>query len=301
MITVQLFQSDGCVGSDGFHGQRLFAVREYHQIEVAKRLSKIKNLLLFVAVISGLYLVSHAEEQNMRERNFVRGLEVFDHAKTPEDYGKAAELFETLLENDYQNGAVYYNLGNARLRAGEYGKAIAAYRKAKLYRPRDQYFEMNLKQALHCAPGCLPEQPRPWWKLVLFWSDQLAYSEKFQIALAAFCVGAVLTFIALLCGFRRGYWISAAVVTVALILSIDAALAYIEVNYMSRAVVITETIARKGIGENYEPAFNQPLKDGAEFIIIDRSGDWIFGHFEGAGDGWLRRNCIVEYLPIFQK
>jgi len=250
---------------------------------------------LLICVASGLCLAAvHTEEKGARERNFVRALEVFDNAKQPDDYRKSAELFESLLKDGYENGAVYYNLGNARMRAGEYGKAIAAYRKAKLYRPRDQYLEMNLKQALNCAPGCLAEPPRPWWKLVLFWSDQLSYPGKFQAALAAFCAGAVLACIALVCRFRKGYWLSAAAVVLAIVLSIDAALAFVNVNYVPRGVVVAETVARKGIGENYEPAFDQPLKDGAEFTVIDRSGDWVFGHFEGVGDGWLRRDCTVE-------
>ena len=54
---------------------------------------------------------------------------------------------------------MYYNLGNAYFRAGEYGRAIAAYRKAKPYRPRDPYLEANLRQALSVAPGRLPEPP----------------------------------------------------------------------------------------------------------------------------------------------
>ena len=55
-----------------------------------------------------------------------------------------------------------------------------------------------------------------------------------------------------------------------------------------------ETIARKGIGKDYEPAFDQPLKDGAEFTILSENGDWIFGHFEGIGDGWLRREHVTR-------
>jgi hypothetical protein len=72
-------------------------------------------------------------------------------------------------------------------------------------------------------------------------------------------------------------------------LSLEAGLAYAAIAWSRQGVVTTETIARKGIGKDYEPAFDQPLKDGAEFTILSENGDWIFGHFEGIGDGWLRR------------
>jgi hypothetical protein len=77
-------------------------------------------------------------------------------------------------------------------------------------------------------------------------------------------------------------------------LSLDAGLAHAEVTWSRHAVVTHETIARKGIGKDYEPAFDQPVKDGAEFTVLSENGDWIFGHFEGIGDGWLRREHAVR-------
>ncbi|MCY3023363.1 MAG: tetratricopeptide repeat protein [Planctomycetota bacterium] len=235
-----------------------------------------------------------AQEKGARERTFVRGLELFDTAKTPAEYREAAALWESLLVDGYQNGAVCYNIGNASMRAGDYGRAIAAYRKAKLYLPRYPYLEANLKQALMAAPGRLPEPPAPWWKHVLFWSDWLSYPEKFHAALGGFVAAVILATLGLLCRARKLYWFSGGVVVVALFLSVDAGLAYVDVSQSRHAVVVAETVARKGTGEKYEPAFDQPLKDGAEFIIIDRSGPWVFGHFEGIGDGWLHRDAVVE-------
>ena len=63
-------------------------------------------------------------------------------------------------------------------------------------------------------------------------------------------------------------------------LSLDAGLAFADVDWSRHGVVTRETIARKGIGKDYEPAFDQPLKDGAEFTVLSENGDWIFGHFE---------------------
>src|SRR5271169_3657453 len=123
-----------------------------------------------IALIPFLAAGSNASEPGARERTFVRALEVFDAAKTQADYRESASLLESLLADGFQNGAVYYNLGNAYFRAGEFGRSIAAYRKAKPYRPRDPYLDANLRQALTVAPGRMLESPTPWWKHVLFWS-----------------------------------------------------------------------------------------------------------------------------------
>ena len=63
---------------------------------------------------------------------------------------------------------------------------------------------------------------------------------------------------------------------------------------LGKPVVVKETTARKGTDEKYEPAFDKPLKEGAEFTIVDESAGWVLGRFQGIGDGWLRKDAVVE-------
>src|SRR5262245_61976570 len=177
------------------------------------------------AVLVAISLVpadASAAEPGRRERTFVRALEVFDASKSPQDYRESAALLESLLADGFRNGAVYYNLGNAYFRAGEYGRSIAAYRKAKPYRPRDPYLEANLRQALSTAPGHLPEPPPPWWTHVLFWHGWLSFPEKAYATFAGFLLAAVVAGAALLLRRPHAYWISAALVITAVVLSLDA-------------------------------------------------------------------------------
>jgi hypothetical protein len=178
--------------------------------------------------------------------------------------------------------------------AHDYGKAICAYRKAKFFLPRDPFLDVNLREALRLAPGHLAEAPPPWWTNVLFWTTWLSYPEKVNAAFAAWALGAALAAIGLFARFRKAYWLSIAAVVSAVVLTVDAGLANNDVFNSKRAVVIEESLARKGNSPEYEPAFDKPLKDGAEFTIIDRRGEWVLGHFEGVGDGWLKQSVIAE-------
>jgi tetratricopeptide (TPR) repeat protein len=245
-------------------------------------------------VLTMLAAEAVAADNGTRQRTFIRALEMFDASKTPADYRQSAALLESLLADGFRNGAVYRNLGNAYFRAGEYGRAIAAYRKAKPYRPRDQYLLANLQQAISAAPGHLPEPPPPLWTHVLFWSEWMSFPEKAYGAFVAYIVAALLSAAAMVWRWPRVYWISAVLVACGTVLTVDAGLAYADIAWSRHGVVTAETIARKGIGKDYEPAFNQPLKDGAEFTILAENADWVFGHFEGIGDGWLRREHTVE-------
>ena len=127
----------------------------------------------------------------------------------PGDYRESAALLESLLADGFRNGAVYYNLGNAYFRAGEYGRSIAAYRKAKPYRPRDPYLEANLRQALSVAPGRLPEPPAPWWRHVLVLERLAVVSrEGLRVVRGLSCWRLLAAFAALLFRRPRMYWIS---------------------------------------------------------------------------------------------
>ena len=144
------------------------------------------------------------------------------------------------------------------------------------------------------APGHLAEPPAPWWTHVLFWSGVLSFPEKVYAAFAGYLLAALAALAVTVLRRPRVWWTSGALVIVAAVLSIDGGLAFGELAWSRHGVVTTETIARKGIGKDYEPAFDQPLEDGAEFTILSENGDWLFGHFEGIGDGWLRREHTVR-------
>ena len=77
-------------------------------------------------------------------------------------------------------------------------------------------------------------------------------------------------------------------------IAVDAGLSYADIEGSRRAVITAETTARKGTGKDYEAAFDQPLKDGAEFRILEETNDWVLGHFEGIGDGWIRKEYIAR-------
>lgn len=229
-----------------------------------------------------------------RQRIFIQALELFDEAKKPEDYLESARLFETILKDGFQSGVVYYNLGNAYYRAGEYGRAILNYRKAKSFRPRDPYLAANLQQAISMAPGRLVEPPKPWWNHVLFWNEWFSDATKIWLIGMGLSSASMIAFCAFY--FRRRFliWVAAATVVVFGAICVDVAINSPEISGDKRAVIVGETIARKGTGNNYEPAFDKALMDGAELTVLSETADWTLGHFEGVGDGWVRNEFVAK-------
>ncbi len=228
------------------------------------------------------------------EKDFLRSLELFDVAKSPEEFRESAKVLESIDAGGFRNGIVYYNLGNAYYRAGDFGRAILKYRKAKLYRPRDPLLEANLQQALASAPGKIAEPQKPWWQHVMFWQDSLSHPARVAIALISSALAPLLVLVALLIRHRNLLWIAGGLTSLALLFTLEAGLNSPEIFSASRAIITGETVARKGIGKDYEAAFDAPLKDGAEFIVLDEASGWTFGHFAGIGDGWVRNECVAR-------
>lgn len=74
-------------------------------------------------------------------------------------YREAAEAYEALLARDGTRAAVLQNLGSAYHRLGEDGRAILAFERALLLKPRDADLKANLKLVRDHAASFPPREP----------------------------------------------------------------------------------------------------------------------------------------------
>ena len=70
-----------------------------------------------------------------------------DSAYTNNDFVKAAELYESILENQGESADIYYNLGNSYYKMDNIAKAILNYERALLLNPGDSDIRFNLELA----------------------------------------------------------------------------------------------------------------------------------------------------------
>lgn len=208
-------------------------------------------------------------------------------AKSGDDALRAAAGFETALARGGENGAVLHGLGNAWMKAGRRGEAIAAWRRALRYLPRDPYLKANLEQALGHR---LADEERPLIRTLLFWQDSLSYPEKGRALVATMAATCALFLLAQLQPRARGFARPAALACAAatLLAALSFAVDVRDVEFTTHGVVTADdTVARKGNAASFEPAFNEPLKAGAEFIVLERRGDWLRARVKEGLEGWL--------------
>ena len=224
--------------------------------------------------------------------------EAFVHANTAYDageYGRAARLYGDLVARGHDDGRLYYNLGNAFLRGGELGRAIAAYRRAQTRRPRDQDIAANLGFARNSAKDALePPGPSPILQTLLFWHHGLSRAELLRLTLAANALFWALAAFGL---FRRGSevlrWAIGA--SLLLLLAVGGSLAWRTLSPLRVAVVVPQEIDAHA-GTNPDSVVRFKLHAGSEVRLVERREDWLRIELPDGQQGWIERQHaeIVE-------
>ncbi|MGH7953636.1 MAG: tetratricopeptide repeat protein [Limisphaerales bacterium] len=207
-------------------------------------------------------------------------------------FSEAANFYGKILASGETSPNLLFNYGNAEFKAGNLGRAIAAFRRAELLAPRDSEIRANLDFVRKQVQGATLRESR--WQN---WLGQLTLNEWTLLAAITFW----LTFI--LFAAKQIHPVfgikSRGVRNIFIILTIlsGACLGLQAANHFSKqtAVVISsETVARSGPFDDAQNAF--AVHDGAEFSILDHYGDWL-QVTDGSGKiGWLQMKQI-EILP----
>jgi hypothetical protein len=202
-------------------------------------------------------------------------------------YERAIELYEKLVANGYESGHVHYDLGNAYLRNGELGQAIASYRRSQAFLPRDQDVKANLAFARKSALDAIaPPEPSAVKRTLFFWHYSLSRAELGKIVVV---LNLLVWTILVLRIYRRGSevlrWTFFALLLALLTAGSSLAIRHL---YPRRIAVIVpqEIDVRSGTSFNDTVLFK--LHAGTEVRVVDRRRDFLRIALpeEGRG-GWI--------------
>ena len=231
-------------------------------------------------------------------RRFQAAEQAFAAAKTAEDFERVAQQYQQVGNEQFKSGTLFYNQGNAWMRAGKSGRAIAAYRQALRFRPRDPYLSANLQNALRATGQKTPITDNLGTVgYLFFWQNWLSYPEKFIATTLALMATLSLRLLAQTTSFRTGLSRTSIATAVIFVLFAGSAIwDWQRFENTTNGVVSDRTVvARKGNSESYEPAFTDPLSEGKEFVVIEQRENWLNAQFEDAGTAWLPLRAVELY------
>ena len=202
------------------------------------------------------------------------------------NFAKAAAGYEQLAQSGLVSPVLQFNLGNARLKVGSEGRALAAYRQAQLLAPRDADLRANLQFARARVTDNASLRPTTLQNAFA----RLTLNE--WLTLAGLAVAAWFTLLAAREGRADlrprlgGATKLAGLASAALLLGAFTAWS---LNYSEPAAVIIahEAAVRSGPLDDATTVFT--LKDGVELAVTATREEWLQVRDAQRRIGWLKR------------
>jgi len=219
---------------------------------------------------------------------FRRGEELYREGR----YQEAVEQYEALRSQGVQDGALYYNLGNAYFKSGRLGPAILNYERALRQMPGDEDARANLAFANELIVDVVQRPPLPEY---VAWAVDLyrAFDPDLCAALLSFSflLGGAATSILLL-----GSWprlktpaiYTLAAVGILTLLSATVLTAKVQSSGESEeAIVLAQTVdVRSGPGET-NPQLAE-IHEGLKVSVLGGREGWLQVRLPNGLTGWVR-------------
>lgn len=202
-------------------------------------------------------------------------------------FGEAIELYQQLQDSGFNSGQLHYNLGNAYLRNGELGRAVASYRRSLAFRPRDQDVLANLEFARKSAKDAIsPPEPGAVARTLLFWHYSLSRSELGTLVVV---LNLALWAVLILRIYRRASetlrWIF--IVLLLLLVTTGASLGVRHLRPQQIAVIVPQELDVRS-GTNVTAVILFKLHAGTEVKVVDRRDQALRIALPGEGrGGWI--------------
>ena len=227
-----------------------------------------------------------------------QSLEAANQAYQDKEYEQAIRLYEEILQEGYHSEAVYYNLGNAYYREGEFGRSVLNYQRALKLDPKDENTLHNLELTKSRLPGQVGKVQQS--GVVKAWlSVQNTFSTRLWsiLGLAMLWLGGASLAVSLLSSIRPRKKLTLASGLLLLVFSLlPFSLAYGRSQqefFCTKAVVMVEETQLRAAPEKDSKEL-QKLYEGVSVEILDAIDAWNKVRLEDTSEGWLPKDVLEK-------
>ncbi len=247
-----------------------------------KRLKQFTGrLVLLFVLFAG---VSHGSENT---RLFLDGISEYGNG----DYTGAVEKFLQVVDSGVRNGQLFYNLGNAYLKAGDLGNAVLWYNRALELIPNDPDLKFNLEYACSLVKDIREDEKAPVFRIIFFWKYLLSNN---TVKWAAVILNSTFWFgllVILVIRKRPSRIFFGAVGLGALIFIITACGNAVEKRTHKQAVIISQQApVMSAPEENATKLFE--LHAGTLVTVKQLRRDYIKVYFSKEKIGWIKKDHV---------
>lgn len=214
-----------------------------------------------------------------------------------EDYAGAVRAYEQILEEGYESGTLYYNLGNAYFKLGELGLAILNYERARRLMPRNGDVRANLELARSLTTDDITRRPPFFPFAVMRWLvDLLPRSALVGTVTFGYLVAiTALILIVLRPGTPVARWAAYAALgggAVTIVLGINLAVRELGVAQSRGAIVLAESAPVQSAPSADPDLQLFTLHEGTKVALEQESAEWVEVVLEDGRVGWVRAEVL---------
>jgi tetratricopeptide (TPR) repeat protein len=248
-------------------------------------------LLPMVLVVLILVVRAPASPQDGRSQENAHRFVAAMEAYKAKDYEKAIQEMEPIAQSGVRNGALYYDLGNAYLKAHQLGRAILWYERALKLRPNDPDLRFNADYARSLTRDAPDDKAESPWRIFFFWRYHLSQRTVVLLALV-FNLLFWTVLIARRVANRRGLRYAAmAVAAPAVIFTMTALFNYYEAAHIRQGIVLDEQVAvRSGLDQTSTQLF--VLHAGTKIRVLKHNGTHLQIRFGKDKIGWIEAEAV---------
>ena len=214
---------------------------------------------------------------------------------TQGQYAEAVEAYEAMLQSGLVSGNLYFNLGNAYFKAGQVGKAVLNYERARRFLPSDPDLAANLgfARSLTGAEVC---QPLLWQRVVFPLAHRAATDQLVRLTSAAYSL-LFGVFAAYRLWPRRPQWLRSVgwgVTACLAVITLSLAQQLRTSAWQRHAVVLTQ----EDSPVRFEPAASGTVHfsvtQGTRVQVLDVREDWWQVARCDGRRGWIEKDVLEE-------
>lgn len=254
-------------------------------------------LLTLIAILFVTILLGIDQLLNKRVRADLTAVSAANSLYVTGQYDESIQIFEQIIDQGIKDSSVFYNLGNAYFRIGDYGRAILNFMRAAQLKPRDTDIQANLELALTMANIDIPKiAPGPLTLVSSLTGNWLSFNETALLALGLwFLVSFLLLAWRLL--FPAGppssirFVVAAALILLLVVVMSLGSRTYTDSLEPGGVVVASVVTLRSEPGNDFNTDFE--IVAGSPVELIEQQGEWIL--LSGPGDtyqGWVPAESV---------
>ena len=207
---------------------------------------------------------------------------------------EAAESYQTLLAGGMASGAVYYNLGNALVKAGRPSEALWAYLKARTWVPRDADVHANLAYVQSVLQAGAEASVRPSARIrwltfhqrfatreLAWWAGLLSWAAALWWVLAAWWPA----------GYRLGR-LAAGLTTLGAAAALLALVVQtVWVDRVPTALTLRDRVEVR-FGPQASATTHYTLPEGTQVRVLGQAEGWVQVEREDGRAGWVAEDAV---------